>query len=352
MSYTRSYTGTVPVSGAVDVSYPPSEHGGRMSVPYNVEVPLTFNITVDTEPFDKSVNTAELSVDGLTASVAAMNVANCATIIKCSDKISDTIVDGFYNLIQSDISTQKAEKHTLIQAKSALLMEHTKAVADKHERMLRDVDRERAKYGQVFSELDKELERRITQLDRPAFNLGKKVRNEVIFKPYLTGAASAAINLGAGGDSRHAIAVAGFRQKALGVLRFLTDWVHGNLMYRNMMSDILWKKTSDELQQVCVPVAYCISENNSGSLECKCYASETAQKNRILNTVAAYAVEKHNTALPKDIPESDMKFIEQAFLSMVQDSFTGLNSSDEREKRVYTEILRLWQSGAASIKRI
>ena len=58
MSYSKSYSGSVPYSGTVhySASYGPSEHGGTVSgsVGYSGYVPVTVNLYVDTNPFDNS----------------------------------------------------------------------------------------------------------------------------------------------------------------------------------------------------------------------------------------------------------------------------------------------------------
>ena len=115
MSYIQTFSSVLNVSGSVTVHYPPSEHGGTITEYYDQNVPVDMNVTVNTAPFDQSVQSANYHVDGLTASVAAMNAANCAAIAECSEQFSDGIISGFYNLIRNDISTKKAETNTLLQ---------------------------------------------------------------------------------------------------------------------------------------------------------------------------------------------------------------------------------------------
>lgn len=353
MSYTRSYTGTVTVSGDVRVSYPPSEHGGTTTEHYVQNVPINVNITVATEPFDRSIGVAKAHVDGLTASVATMNAANCANIAECSDQVSNKIIGGFYNLIQRDLTTKKAEVKTQLQARYALLRSHSDAVDDKHKRMLTDIERERAKYGTVFSELDKELERRILQIDRPAFTLSKKVKEEIVLKPYLTVAASTADRLSAGSSTSSKIAIAGLRSKVSVVLQNLLDSLRSNLMYRHMMRDALWDKSVDEEQQLTyIPVAYCVSEDiSSMNTTCSCYVSDNPRKDSILSAVNSYVGANH-AAPARDIPQDELKLIEQAFSSMVQDDYTGSEERSEYQERVYTEIYKLFRADYPGLKQL
>ncbi len=355
MSYTRSYSSSIEVSGSVTVHYPPSEHGDTITVPYRDIVPVSIDVTVDTTPFDASVSGANLSVDGLTASVAAMNAANCAAIAQSAKQVSDSIIGGFYGLIRNDITTKKSETKTVIQTKTALLMEHSKAMGEKHTRMLTDFEREKAKYGMVFSELDKELERRVTDLDKAAFRLSRKIRGDVVVKPYLTVAADTADRLSAGGadGAGSNIAVANLRQKVSAVLHNLNESLRSNLRYRHMMRSSLWNMSvDDKMQQDYVPAAYCIHEDiSSGQYVCNCYTSDNAAKQDILAKVSTYAC-----TIPagesRAIPEEEMKLIEQAFSNMVQDSYTGKTDRTEYEERVFSEIYRLWKANNPQLRQI
>lgn len=308
------------------------------------------NVIVQTEPFDQSVDGANRNIDGLTASVVAMNAANCAAIATSSQKISKSLIDGFYGLIQSDVTSKKTEAKSQIQAKSALLMSHSQAVTEKHSRMLGDIERERAKYSQVFTELDKELERRITEIDRPAFTLSRKARDEVVIKPHLTEAAVAADRFAALCESGK-IAAAGLRGKVSAVLGALSQSLENNMKYRRTMQNILWRKDSDDKQQEYIPVAYCVSENISDtSARCSCYTSDGVDKQRIFAAVTSHVNERASAA--KQIPQEEMKLIGQAFSSMVQDEYSGEENHDEYHERVYNEIFRMWKSGFHELKQI
>ena len=351
MSYTRSYSGSVTVTGDVTVNYPASQYGGTKTVPYSQTVPLNFNVTVETTPFDQSIDSAANQVNGLTAAVAAMNTSNCAAITANANRISDSIIDGFYGLIQNDITTKKAEYSTQIQTKSALLLSHCEAVRDKHDRMLNDVERERAKFGMVFSELDKELERRVTELDKPAFKLSKKGRDEVVLKPFLTTAAMTSEQMGIGSDDTK-IAIAGFRHKVSIVLQHLVNSLKNNLSYRQMMHDVLWKKDSEDEQMAYVPVAYCVSQGlQDTNKRCNCFVSDNANKQQILQSVFKY-INETGVNSARELNEDDMKLIQQAFSTMVQDEYTSFNGHDEYRERVYTEMLRMWKENSGSIKQL
>ena len=104
MSYTRSYSGSIVVSGSVSASYPASENGGTHLVTYSEEVPVTINMYVDTDPFDLSVANTGACVNGLTGAVTTMQAAQCETIRANAKKISSSLINGFYNMMKSDLT--------------------------------------------------------------------------------------------------------------------------------------------------------------------------------------------------------------------------------------------------------
>lgn len=350
MSYTVNSSKIISVAGSVRASYPASEYGGTLDVSYSEDVLVNLNITVQTDPFDESVNNANNSIDGLTSSVVAMNAANCAAIASNSKKISSKIIDGFYNLIQSDITSKMSEASSIMKSKHALMLKNSDDVKNKYERMQSDFLREQAKYSQVFADLDSELERRIAEIDRPAFNLARKARDKVVITPYFADVAATADKLTTVRENGK-IAAAGMREKVGTVLSGLSRSLGSNLKYRRTMGDILWNKTSDEKQQEYIPVAYFVSENvsDTGS-KCSCFVSEYADNQQISAAVTSYVNEKSSAA--KEIPDEEMKLIEQAFASMVQDEYSAESNRDEYHERVFNEIFRMWKSGISELKQL
>jgi hypothetical protein len=108
MSYSRNYHETITVSGSKSrsVSYPKSDSGGTMTVTvnYTENVPVDIRINVDTNPFDQSVGSANRHINMLTSSVIATEAAHIAAKVQTSEAISNTIVDGFFGLIKSEIN--------------------------------------------------------------------------------------------------------------------------------------------------------------------------------------------------------------------------------------------------------
>lgn len=174
MSYTRQYHEVV--HGSKTVFYGPSKSGGSTTV--SIDIPVTVHIHVDTIPFDSSVRSAERNIDLLTGAVVATETAAIAAKRKNADKIGDTIVNGFFSYVKSEISQQISE---ITQQTEALLM-HIRGLSDsclaKKDQMTSDYNRITGRYMKLFTDLNKELSSRIHQLDQRAF-LFKELTNEL-----------------------------------------------------------------------------------------------------------------------------------------------------------------------------
>lgn len=352
MSYTRSYSSSVTVSGSKSVSYPASQYGGTTTVSYSETVPININITVETSPFDNSVNRAGRNVDELTASVAAMNAANCAAIKANSEKVSQSLVKGFYNLINNDIALKKSENNSQLQSKIALLNALANDTRDKHARMSEDIERLRTHYNTIFKGLDEDLAKRIKEIDKPAFNISENIRKGIILKPYLSMAASTVSDADSDQQTKSSITIARIRRKVSEVIETMADSLGKNLLYRRMMKDTLWHTRADEAAPIYVPVAYMLSDGiNSAGTADEYYSSDNGCKDRIISSVSSF-VRSKDAAEASAIPEEELKLIDQAFSSMVEESFLNQDNTDSYNERVYSEILRLWHSGKAELKQI
>jgi hypothetical protein len=172
MSYSRDYHETITVHGSESktVSYPKSESGGSMSVTvnYTEHVPVDIRINVDTNPFDRSVGSANRQVSILTGSVIATEAAHIAAKVKSAEDISDTMVEGFFGLIKSEINQQLTEIKPKVEALIIELMQHQQSCAQKKVQLEGDFGRISERYAKIFFDLDKELRNRILLLNQSA----------------------------------------------------------------------------------------------------------------------------------------------------------------------------------------
>jgi len=352
MSYVRSYSGTVTVSGSRTVSYPASQYGGSVTVNYTETVPVSFDVTVDTSSFDGSVDNARKHVDGLTGAVAAMNAAQCLAAKENSQKISKSLIDGFYGLISSDISLKKSECNSELQSKIALLLELAKDVDNKHERMQGDLDRLHAHYGAIFKGLDEDLYKRIRELDKPVFLLDEKAREEVVLHPYRSFGASAEDGMSGGNRTLGMIVSARLRNSISGVLSNIGRFLGKTVSYKKTMDDVLWNETPENEREEYVPAVYLVSQGlGQPQEEDRCYTVPFGETERMSASVREYIGNNKNTK--KDIGEEEMKLIDQAFFSLVEEQSRGAKlQNDEHGERVFAMMMQMWRRDKQNVGQL
>ena len=178
MSYSRQYTKriAVPYSGYTTetVSYPASQSGGSKTVRVYYEgtayEDVQVDIKVDTDPFDEGVASCNKHVDVLTGSVVATETAQVASIKQKAKQIGDTVVNGFFNTVRFEISTQIVELQKRVEALLLDMNEKQKKLLALKAQMEKDYHRVSEQYGKIFGELNQELDNRVHALDQPVFS--------------------------------------------------------------------------------------------------------------------------------------------------------------------------------------
>ena len=178
MSYSRSFTKriSIPYSGKVS-KYVTFDLGGGKTVSRTVEMEysgvaqedVVVNVGVDTDPFDASVQHCNNTVGLLTGAVVATESAQVASVKSNAMKVGQTIVNGFFKTVRSEISQQIVELSNQIKAILLHLDGLGKRCVEKQRQMETDYHRLSERYLKVFAELDGELKNRVFELDRPAF---------------------------------------------------------------------------------------------------------------------------------------------------------------------------------------
>ncbi|MBO8455227.1 MAG: hypothetical protein IAC08_02335 [Bacteroidetes bacterium] len=173
MSYSRSFSKTISVyySGTASTTVSVGGQSRSVSVPYSgyAQEVVTVRVHVDTDPFDYSVGKCNNNVNLLTGAVVATESAQIASIRDNSRKVAQTIINGFFKTVRSEISQQIVELKSRIDATLLHLHELSKRCVEKQVQMEKDYNMITSRYSKVFTDLDNELSNRIHELDRPAF---------------------------------------------------------------------------------------------------------------------------------------------------------------------------------------
>lgn len=206
MSYSRTFNRTITVHYSGSVSYPASQNGGTVSYSGTASKVVSVRVTVDTNPFDRSVQHCNSCVNTLTGAIVATESAQVASIRDKADKVGNAIVSGFFKTVRSEISQQIMELGNRIDATLLHLRELAKNCVDKQRQMEVDYGRISSRYSKIFEELNRELENRIYEIDRPVFafkqhadsNAGRLLTNDMVGTVAISGAETGKLEAGIG----------------------------------------------------------------------------------------------------------------------------------------------------------
>lgn len=139
---------------------------------------VNVEIDVDTNPLDYEVRECNSTINRLTASVGAMNAAQCAMIASKANLVSDAIIKGFFQSVSADLSAQRMELQQKTESRLILLRKQAETLVSKQKTMQADYQRTSARYQKLFTELNKELALRIQQINLPVFNVVKMITTQ------------------------------------------------------------------------------------------------------------------------------------------------------------------------------
>lgn len=351
MSYSESFHSSITVSGTVTVHYPASENGGFTTASYHETVPVDWTVYVDTEPFDYSVQETEAELEALTGSVAALNEAQVRSIRASSQRVAKRLSGGFFNLIGKDLSENMVTQINTIRSKFALLMQYSKDLLAKQERMGDDIARLQRHYYNVFHNLDEDLNHRISALDSAAFALGQKHREDVLRGPYLQEAAFCLDGMQGGDRTANLLVNARTNQSVHSVLTALNGYVQRNLAYKATLSSILERDGADMETKEYVPVIVFEGKDpdQPGIPRLSCLPPVMNGSQQAAATVYRHVQGLQDSAwTPMD--SERLGKIDRNFCNYVeQDSLADGNPNNDR---IHREIMKMWSYHKNNLKDI
>ena len=335
MSYSRKFTRRVSCyySGSKTVSYPASEHGGSMTVSYSGTAyeDVCVDIHVNTVSFDNSVNDCNNHVNGLTASVGAMNIAQCASIEKNADKVSDSIINGFFHTIRTDLSVQKAELEQIIDARLILLRRQAETLREKQKTMADDYARTTARYQKLFNDLNNELSIRIHEVDQPVFDFVKNIDAQSD-RMLHTDMIQTAVTMSKESSILQAqISSATVKHHAFEAMKQAKNF----LVSKAKLERTLQKTCIDGAgnDSYLIPVGYMQTESDNKYVQKECFVPDYyAKKNKSLKQTLCDSLENIDFEVAGDNNKEQIKSYVQ---SEIANNITG---SDEHSSRVRTLI--------------
>ena len=134
----------------------------------------TIPCKVDTQPMADKINTMSTQVKKTTAAVVSMEAAVILAEKEGADKVCKNVNRGFFTMIQSQISQKIASHYSRVEALMMQLRQQKRRLFGIKNNMTKENGRLSERYFKLFNNINKELERRIKELDRPVFDLVNK----------------------------------------------------------------------------------------------------------------------------------------------------------------------------------
>ena len=297
----------------------------------------SFNFTVDTDPMASSIDDTRGNINGVTTAVVAMQAAVIATEREASNHICHNVDEGFYMLVKSQISQKAVAAYTEMNSKHVTLIQLAKALDNNKRQMENDYQMIARRYAKLFNSLNKALETRVKELDRPAMQLAE-IRKKIVFDK-LKDDSSLLISISSEALPITNTALSGkLKQKTRDTMITLSESVYDDKTYNEKVDSILIKNENDfsSDSNVCyVPVLFAVSDSllNAGDFIENIYTAKTEEWQNTAPIVSEInRINKDLNWSPSDKEET----------AVIRKEFLALCEKDQNEERVLKEIIRLF----------
>ena len=345
MSYSRQYTGKVSYSGSVSYRYPASEHGGVGSKTFHVDVPVTCEIRVDTDPFDQSVEGTKKALTGVAAAVGVFESAHIAAIRELGKKVSDTAVKGFFKLIGNDISQEISQNKSAIQSDMALLMEQKNAIEAIHAQMESDFKRIGSRYRSIFHTLDEECRKRILEVDRPAFELKERTGKKLLNQSFLCGAPVFLEGMTELNACALSVTGARLKRKVGDTLSALLGRIQTQEQYRQDRKMICAGEQCAEVSDVFVPVLYVCSGANGEPEHSmfQYYYRQFSESKKEIEEAVKERVEQSREESWDSLADEEKALLDRFFTQEAERYLQEKQENGADHARIYRELMKLYR---------
>jgi hypothetical protein len=343
MSYKQTYSANIPYSGTISYTYPASKNGGSSSVSYHDEVPLNVTINVNTNPFDSSVDKCNKTIDRLTGSVVAMNAAQSAAIRQTAKEVSKSLIDGFFGVINTELSQQLQALDSAIKASLGLIQEQSRAVSAQKNVMETDYNRISSRYLVLFADLDNECYKRIYALDKQSFYLSEKAQKQLLIEQGANAAALSLLGILEESSSKMFLLVSRLNRKVKEVLKTLREYITQEHRLNSLVNSFLFNEAAPENTPVYVPIICSETDAvDSGTANREIFMPEYLggeQKKAIAGKTGAIYT---NNSVWRPLDAGEKETLNKEFNALTEQYFEAKTS--EIEQRVYKTMLSLWQN--------
>ena len=289
---------------------------------------------VNTSPMAQTVNSVKAHVNGVTTAVVAMESALIAAEQLASETICKNVDNGFYMLIKSQISQKAVSAYTEMTTKQMTLLQLVKALENVKQQMEADYNMISARYAKLFQSLNKALETRVKELDRPAMKLAE-IRKNIVFDKLKD---ESSLLLSSSGEvvAVEQIALSGkLKQKTRETIKALSGSINEDQSYSEKVNGML---SGEQAGFEYIPALFSVTESllNPDDYIENVYAPQSdAWKN---TAPVASEISRVSGDLGWGVNDEEK--------ALVRKEFVALCEKEATDKRVAEEIIRLFDKSS------
>jgi hypothetical protein len=303
------------------------------------------NFQVDTTPMARKVETVQGHVNGVSAAVVAMESAVIAAEQTASKTICDNVDNGFYVLVKSQISQKAVAAYTEMTSKEIVLFQLAKALDGVKRQMQADYNMISRRYFKLFNSLNKSLETRVKELDRPAMRIAD-VKKSFVFDKLRD---ESSLVYSASNDTQSLVQTAltgKIKQKTLDTMRTLYSTATETGLYNEKLESILEREDAYSIEGgheedggIYLPVLFSLTESllNKDDLLENTYAPQSDAWQTTAPVIAELG-RVGNTLSTAQINEEEKGKVRKEFLALCE--------KEDAEERVTREIMRLFDESS------
>jgi hypothetical protein len=297
-----------------------------VSVNYSQTVPINVNIHVDTNSFDNSISSANGQINLLTGAIVATEAVHIAAKIKRSQEISNTVVNGFFGLIRSEINQQVTEIKPRIEALFIELGQYQQACIEKKQQLQNDFERISERYSKIYEDLDKEVKTRIFNLNRSAIDVHHTLANHVqrLFTGRSPGIST--IYNKEGSRLQSILFLTGLKQRALELIDNAKSYLSSERRLSNQLTKAVHPTNNGEMITPKVPVLY----------------FEAGKNVQIIYPDALPALKDHSSIIEQGFSNVQWNTSRDRIDAFFKLELANKSMDTKMSPRVLSEIARLW----------
>ena len=295
-----------------------------------------FDCVVDTREMAHSIHSVNRKIDETTGAVVAMKVAVVAAEKEGADHVCKNVNRGFYSLIHSQISQKMAALKSKVDAQFMRLNQQKKQLIGIRSRMERDYIMICARYGKLFTALNRALKQRVTELDRPVMDLVNVEATKITNRQNLL-MADVPVGQEETIKASQRIASSKLKHRAVNSISAITRFIADSNRLERITNSILLRKNIPVAEaDIMVPVGIIESNfDNSGNNVTQLYVSQMGISDQAQNVIE----NRISSAMRED--EFDWKDAEGA--SEVQNQFRLLVNSSALDERRKKAVIKLFE---------